>query len=540
VPRHASSRVRTQLRFTFAVIILLSFVSTAIAIWRLQVLSDETRALTERPLQKERLIASWLVNTSVAAKRTAAVARANDHELSAWFAAETRDSATRTSALQKQVGALLDTPEERTLFDQIVVARQAYASTRDRVMALKTEGKDEEARALFDGGFTPAVTRYLAKVGELHALQQKAIDARAAAVLASAGHSANGLAALCLATLVFSIAAGTLFARALFRRLGAEPAVAAAVAGEIAQGNLRVAIPLRAGDGDSLMAALERMRASLAGIVGQVRQGSGAIGASVASMAGEAQDLSQRTESQASALEETAASMEQLTQAVHQSAASAEQASRLALEAARVARQGGAMVGRLAGTMGEIDASSKRIVDIIGVIDGIAFQTNILALNAAVEAARAGEQGRGFAVVADEVRALAQRSAAAAKEIKALIDESTGRIAGGAALAGQTGETMEGIVGGIDRVAAIMGEILASSREQAGGIGQVNQAITQMDGSTQQNAALVEESAAATRAMREQADRLLALVALFQVDAQAQAQAQPRTRAGRRPLPAIA
>jgi methyl-accepting chemotaxis protein len=189
-----------------------------------------------------------------------------------------------------------------------------------------------------------------------------------------------------------------------------------------------------------------------------------------------------------------------------------------------VARQGGAMVGQLVDTMGAIDASSKRIVDIISVIDGIAFQTNILALNAAVEAARAGEQGRGFAVVAAEVRALAQRSASAAKEIKGLIEASTERVAQGSTLAGQAGETMQGIVEGIGRVSAIMSEIVSSSREQASGIAQVNQAITQMDGSTQQNAALVEESAAATRSMQEQAGQLAQVVALFQVDAPAASQ----------------
>jgi len=532
----ATSSIRKQLRFTFAIIIVLSFLSTAIAIWRLQVLANDTRALTERPLATERLISSWLMNTSVGVKRTAVITRAADPTLAGAYADEAKASTARVGEMLKKVGELLDTPEERAMLDQIATLRQNYTDVRNKVAALKAEGKDDEARALFDQAYTPAADTYVAKATELLTMQQRAIDARVATVLASASYSSSVLIALCLASLVFSIAAGAVFVRALFRRLGGEPASAAAVANEIAAGNLRVAVPLRAGDADSLMAALERMRASLAGIVGQVRQGSGAIGASVAGMADEAQELSQRTESQASALEETAASMEQLTQAVHQSAASAEQASQLASSATQVARQGGEMVERLVGTMGEIDASSKRIVDIIGVIDGIAFQTNILALNAAVEAARAGEQGRGFAVVAGEVRTLAQRSAAAAKEIKALIDDSTGRIAGGAALAGKTGETMQGIVGGIDRVAAIMQEILASSREQAGGIGQVNQAITQMDASTQQNAALVEESASATRAMREQADRLLALVALFQVDALA----QPAARPAGRTLPAIA
>jgi len=308
------------------------------------------------------------------------------------------------------------------------------------------------------------------------------------------------------------------------------------VAGEIAAGNLCVEVKVADGDQTSLMAALKRMRDSLAGIVGQVRHGATVIGESIAVVASEAQELSSRTEGQAASLEETASSIEELTQGIQHSADSAEQANELAAQASQVAQQGGAMVGQLVDTMAAINESSSRIADIIGVIDGIAFQTNILALNAAVEAARAGEQGRGFAVVASEVRALAQRSATAAKEIKVLIEDSTGRVADGAALAGKTGQTMQGIVTSIDRVSTIMNDIVASSREQAIGIAQVNQAITQMDRSTQQNAAMVEESAAASRAMQEQSGKLLGLVALFQVEAPA----APAAVAPRRALPAVA
>jgi len=536
----ATISVRNQLRFAFAVVIVLSFLATAIAIWRLQVLSDDTQALTQRPLVKERLISGWLLNTSVAAKRTGAIARSADPELATYYAAETQDSTTRTTALQKQVGDLLGTPEERAVFERIGTARQRYIVTRDRVMALKKAGNDAEARKVFDDEFVPAVTAYLGQVKALLELQQKEIDTRVATVLASADRSSHVLTALCLATLVFSIAAGTLCARVLSRRLGGEPARAAQVAAEIAGGNLCVAVPVVAGDKDSLMAALERMRASLAGIVADVRAGTGTIVAAATTMAGEAQDLSHRTESQAQALEETASSMEELTQAVGQNATSAEEANRMAGDAARVAQQGGAMVGQLVDTMGAINASSARIVDIIAVIDGIAFQTNILALNAAVEAARAGEQGRGFAVVAAEVRALAQRSGAAAKEIKDLIDASTQRVADGATLAGQAGQTMRDIVDSIGRVTGIMNEIVASSREQASGIGQVNQAIVQMDGVTQQNAALVEESAAATRAMHEQAQALAGLVEVFRVQAKSQAAPKPALPPARHAAPAAA
>ena len=219
----ATISVRNQLRFAFAVVIVLSFLATAIAIWRLQVLSDDTQALTRRPLVKERLISGWLLNTSVAAKRTSAIARSADPELATYYAAETQDSTTRTTALQKQVGDLLDRPEERAVFERIGTARQRYIVTRDRVMALKKAGSDAEARKFFDDEFVPAVTAYLGQVRALLELQQKAIDTRVATVLASADRSSHVLSALCLATLVFSIGAGILFGRTLFRRLGGEP-----------------------------------------------------------------------------------------------------------------------------------------------------------------------------------------------------------------------------------------------------------------------------------------------------------------------------
>ena len=511
------SSVRAQLRIVFAFVIIISTLATAVAIWRLQLMSEETEALTRRPLVKERLASQWLLNTSVSAKRTAAVARSSDPELAKAFAAESLESSQRTSVLQDKVGELLDAPEEKALFEAIAEARGRYIETRDRVMKLKADGQAGEAMAQYEREFVPATQLYLDKVTALQALQHKAIDTMAQDALEGAAASTNMLVTLCLLTLAGSIAASMLFARALFRRLGGEPAEAARVAGEIAAGKLDVRVALRPGDQSSLLYALLRMRDSLAQIVGQVRDGTSTIGASSEAMASEAQELSRRTESQAAALEQTASSMNELAHAVQHSAASAEEANGLAVAASTVAQQGGAMVGQLVDTMGAINASSARIVDIIGVIDGIAFQTNILALNAAVEAARAGEQGRGFAVVAGEVRSLAQRSAAAAKEIKELIDDSTLRVSQGADLAGRAGATMNGIVDSIGRVTAIMGEIVDSSKEQASGIQQVHRAVSDMDSVTQQNATLVEESAAATESMKEEAARLAQLIAVFKL-----------------------
>ncbi|ABK09584.1 methyl-accepting chemotaxis protein [Burkholderia orbicola] len=299
--------------------------------------------------------------------------------------------------------------------------------------------------------------------------------------------------------------------------LGGEPDEAAALAARIAQGDLTLPVPVRAGDRTSMMAAMHDMQARLQATIGGIRQSAEAIASASRQISAGNDDLSQRTEEQAASLEETAASMEQLTATVKQNADNARQASGLANNASDIARTGSDVVNRVIGTMGEIDDSSRKIADIIGVIEGIAFQTNILALNAAVEAARAGEQGRGFAVVAGEVRSLAQRSATAAKEIRELIVDSVERVRNGSTLVGQAGTTMGEILQAVARVTDIMGEIAAASEEQASGITQVGRAVTQMDQVTQQNAALVEEAAAAAASLQEQAVRLRDAVGAFRV-----------------------
>ncbi|CAM3531710.1 methyl-accepting chemotaxis protein [Paracidovorax anthurii] len=326
------------------------------------------------------------------------------------------------------------------------------------------------------------------------------------------------LISLTVGGVALGIAIGVLLTRGLTRQLGGEPADVASVAGAIARGDLTVPIDVSRAKPGSVVLAMQRMQSSLRDVVGTVRASSGNIAVGATQIATGNADLSQRTEEQASNLEETAASMEELTSTVMSSADTAKQAAELARSASDAAQKGGEVVGQVVSMMGEINTSSRKIADIIGVIDGIAFQTNILALNAAVEAARAGEQGRGFAVVASEVRSLAQKSAEAAKEIKTLIHDSVEKVANGGQLVNAAGTSMEDIVGQVRRVSNLIQEITSATHEQTSGLSQINEAVMQIDQVTQQNAALVEESAAAADSLNLQVKQLVAAVGVFKLD----------------------
>ncbi|MDB5916047.1 MAG: methyl-accepting chemotaxis signaling domain protein, partial [Massilia sp.] len=386
-----------------------------------------------------------------------------------------------------------------------------------KVIALRLADSTAEAGALVAQQVAPAFVDWLASVNRLIDLEEKLNKVEADSARAVSHSFLVWMLVLC----AISVAAGTLAAwvisRGLLRQLGGEPDYAVAIAGSIAAGDLAVAIDTRPGDKTSLLFAMQAMRDSLVGIVSQVRAGTATINTASGEIAAGNLDLSARTESQAGTLEETASAMEELTGTVRQNADNARQANVLAMSASEVAVKGGAVVAQVVDTMASINESSKKIVDIIGVIDSIAFQTNILALNAAVEAARAGEQGRGFAIVASEVRNLAQRSAAAAQEIKTLIGSSVERVEMGARLVDQAGSTMQDIVTSVKRVTDIMAEIALASQEQTAGIESVNGAIGQMDEATQQNAALVEQAGAAAASLGDEAATLSRIVSIFKL-----------------------
>ena len=414
---------------------------------------------------------------------------------------------------------LLVLPKGKELLKEVKDKLAQYRAGQAALMDLINADKADEAKTYLTNQLHPVLGSYKAALNALVTFQKELAanstkDAAAAYASARATMIGLGLAALALAGLI-----GALITRSLIHTLGGEPADAAELARAVSQGDLAHNVTIRSGDTQSLMASLSAMQESLIQVVHTVRQGSESVATASAEIAQGNNDLSARTEQQASALEETAASMEELGSTVRQNADSARTANQLAQSASTIASEGGRVVGEVVTTMKDINESSRKISDIIQVIDGIAFQTNILALNAAVEAARAGEQGRGFAVVASEVRALAGRSAEAAKEIKTLINASVERVEHGTALVDQAGTTMGEVVSSIQRVTDIMGEISAASTEQSQGVAQVGEAVGQLDQTTQQNAALVEEMAAAASSLKGQANELVQAVAFFKLHA---------------------
>ena len=418
---------------------------------------------------------------------------------------------------------LVSDDEDKRALEQVRASIDAYYREWDKILPVSRQTvqdptKNAEATALMKGPSAKAYEVAHTAIATWGAYKVKLANSHGKAAADSYSAAKLALLALVSLALVLGVAAAALITRSVTRQVGGEPGYAVDLANSVAQGDLGIDVQVAPGDTESIIAALSRMRESLALIVSQVRNSSDSIATGSAQIATGNADLSQRTEQQASNLQQTAASMEQLSGTVKTSAETAGQASHFAASASAAAVKGGEMVGTVVNTMQDIAASSKKIADIIGVIDGIAFQTNILALNAAVEAARAGEQGRGFAVVATEVRNLAGRSAEAAKEIKSLISASVEKVEVGARQVNDAGASMTEIVSRVQRVSQLISEISSASTEQSAGINQVGEAVAQLDQVTQQNAALVEESAAAAESLRHQAATLADVVGVFKLD----------------------
>ncbi len=521
----ASLKVSTRLALGFGAAVLLGVAIAVTATVQLRTLAANVNELAYDRMPKMDKLGDVKDNFNTAARAVRNGLLVTDAAAKAVEWKRIGEMREANEKLIAELDKVIVLPEGRVMFKVITDNNPDYQRGMQQVAALSDEGKAAEAFALLAGDVRTKLFAMFKAVDDLTALQSKIAHRLAEEAGREAATTSTLMMAAAAAMALLGGLVGWALSRSLSRALGAEPAELSDAVQRVADGDLAHPVPVRAGDTTSTMAAVGRMQQSLAGIVRTVRGNSDSVATASAQIAQGNQDLSSRTEEQASALQQTAASMDQLGSAVQQNADNARQANHLAQGASEVAVKGGQVVSEVVATMKDIQTSSQRIVDIIGTIDGIAFQTNILALNAAVEAARAGEQGRGFAVVASEVRSLAQRSAEAAKEIKTLILASVERVERGNTLVDQAGSTMTEVVGAIRRVTDLMGEISAASGEQSTGVAQVGDAVTQMDQATQQNAALVEESAAAAESLREQARQLVEVVSVFQLGHESRAAA---------------
>ena len=511
--------IGTRLGSVFALILLLLLAVTAIGIWRMHSASQMTAAMVGTKLPNERMVDEWFKVIEVNAARTTTAWRAADPAEQQDVEAQMKKSSARATEIQTTLAKTITDPTAKAALDKVLDTRKAYTEARARVFKEKAAGNLDVAKEIFDKDMAVKREAYLATVARLSETQRTLLDNSGASIADNYASGRRMMIALGAIAVVLAAVCAVLITRSITGPIGEAVRVARAVA----SGDLTSRITVDSTDETGqLMGALKDMNDNLVTLVTQLRTGTETINTASREIASGNLDLSTRTEEQASSLEETAASMEELTATVKNNAGHAREASALALDASVIAREGGEVVGEVVATMGTINDSSRKIVDIISVIDGIAFQTNILALNAAVEAARAGEQGRGFAVVAAEVRNLAQRSAGAAKEIKQLIGDSVDKVDAGSRLVEKAGTTMNNVVASIGRLSTLVSDISTASGEQQDGIEQVNVAITQMDGITQENAALVEEAAAAAAAMQEQAVQLARLVDTFKLAHQPQ------------------
>ena len=518
----SSLSIQKQLTFAFGGLALVVAVVSGLAVRALSASNDRFTDYLRLPAAREAIA----VNLRIAANhRAIGVRNMVLAKTPADRDAEKAEALIGHEGVHKDLAALKEalatgedvTDRDRAMVAEIEKVEAAYGPVAEAIVKLAADDKRDEAIEMINTDCKRLLAQLLGATKAYIAYTHEETKAATTAAADAYAEQRALLASVSVLAIVVALVLGWRITNGLVGALGAEPAILGNAARRIAEGDLGPVRGAAGARGGSVMASMAAMQAQLVGLIGQVRTSADGIATASSQIAQGNMDLSGRTEEQASALEQTAASMEQLGSTVRQNADNARSANELAATASTVAMRGGDVVNEVVDTMKGINESSRRIGDIIGTIDGIAFQTNILALNAAVEAARAGEQGRGFAVVAGEVRSLAQRSAEAAREIKSLIGASVDRVEAGTVLVDRAGATMTEVVGAIRRVTDIMGEISMASAEQSSGVSQVGEAVTQMDRATQQNAALVEESAAAAESMKQQAQQLVSAVSAFRL-----------------------
>ncbi|AOG23904.1 methyl-accepting chemotaxis protein [Acidovorax sp. RAC01] len=506
--------VAQQIGLISVVAVMALVVVLALSLVRVQHLGATVDRLATEQVERLQLALRWRANIAVNSTRVFSIVQTEGDALQSYFKDVMAATTADTSKVQKRYTELEQSPEGLRIQQDLATVRKSYLEIRDKSLELKKAGDMAQARAYALGTFAPVLESYNAVADRMVDYQVRRSAEQAAETAELIRSYRTGVLGAGVAALVLLVALSWVVVGRIRRSL----AEVSAVAQRIGAGDLSQPVPVQGrGEVAQMMQAMDAMQCALVRIVSEVRQSSDSISTGSSEIAMGNADLSQRTEAQASNLEETAASMEELTSTVKNNSATAQRAAVLAGTASDAAVKGGAVVGQVVDTMQEISAASRKITDIISVIDGIAFQTNILALNAAVEAARAGDQGRGFAVVASEVRSLAGRSAEAAKEIKALIGASVTKVENGAELVNVAGRNMQDIVTQVKRVSDLIGEISSATGEQTTGITQVGEAVTQLDQVTQQNAALVEQSAAAAESLRHQAARLTELMSVFRL-----------------------
>jgi methyl-accepting chemotaxis protein len=516
----SNMKVGTRLGLGFALVLLLLVAVTVVGLVRMAQIQDRLTHVVSVNNVSTRLVIDMRNNVSerLASLRVLTL-MADAAEMEPELERFKQQTAKYEDAQKKLAAtfAAAGSQQEKTLLAAVKESEALAMPAIAKASQLYLANNAMDATRVMVKEVRPVQKKWTEALDQLAALEDKQNAQTQLDAEANFDSARNFMLGLLVLAVAIGVAAAVVISRSLLKQLGGEPGYAARVAASIAGGDLAVAIIASENKRGSLLVEMKEMRDSLVDIVGQVRRGTETIGTASREIAAGNIDLSSRTELQASSLEKTASAMDVLTSTVKQNADNARAANQLAATASSVARKGGDVVAQVVDTMGSINTSANKIVDIIGVIDGIAFQTNILALNAAVEAARAGEQGRGFAVVASEVRNLAQRSAAAAKEIKNLIGDSVEKVERGSKLVGQAGVTMDEVVASVKRVTDIMSEIANASAEQSAGIEQVNLSIIEMDSMTQQNAALVEEAAAAAQSLQDQAGELARVVSIFKL-----------------------